>query len=49
MENILQINEKVIKDQLGELVKGTIEETLNSMLDAEADSICNAQKYEHTA
>ncbi len=48
MEKILQINEQVIKDQLGELVKGTIEETLNAMLDAEADVMCNAQKYEHT-
>jgi len=33
---------------LGEFVRGTVEETLNAMLDAEADAICNAQKYEHT-
>lgn len=48
MDKILQINENVVKDQLGDLVRGTVEDTLNAMLDAEADSICNAQKYEHT-
>jgi transposase-like protein len=30
------------------VVKSTVEETLNSMLDAEADRLCNAGKYEHT-
>jgi transposase-like protein len=29
--------------------RGTVEETLNSMLDAEADSLCNAAGYERTA
>jgi transposase-like protein len=45
--NIIEINEEKIKDQLGEFVRGTVEETLNALLDAEADAICNAQKYEH--
>ncbi len=45
--NIIEINEEKIKDHLGEFVRGTVEETLNAMLDAEADAICNAQKYEH--
>lgn len=48
MEKILQINEEVVRDQLGELVRGSVEETLNSLLDAEADRMCNAQRYEHT-
>ena len=47
-DRIIEINEEKIKDHLGEFVKGTVEETLNAMLDAEADAICNAQKYEHT-
>lgn len=34
---IIEINEEKIKDHLGQFVKNTIEETLNSMLDAEAD------------
>jgi len=45
---IIEINEEKIKDHLGEFVKNTIEETLNAMLDAEADTICNAQRYERS-
>ena len=47
--NVIEINESQIQDHLGELVRGTVEETLNSMLDAEADSLCNAARYERTA
>lgn len=45
---IIEVNEEKIKQHLGEFVRGTVEETLNAMLDAEADAICNAQKYKHT-
>lgn len=45
---IIQIDEGQIKDHLGELVRGTVEETLNSMLDAEADQLCNASRYERS-
>lgn len=31
------------------MVRSTVEETLNSMLDAEADRLCNAEKYQRTA
>jgi transposase-like protein len=27
---------------------GTVEETLNALLDAEADRLCNAQRYERS-
>lgn len=47
-EKIVQINEEVVKNHLGELVRTSVEETLNGLLDAEADRICNAQRYEHT-
>jgi hypothetical protein len=30
-------------------VRGTVEETLNALLDAEADRLCNAQRYERSA
>jgi putative transposase len=46
---IIQINEDRVKDHLGEIVKGTVQETLNAMLDAEADLLCNAQRYERSA
>src|SRR5262249_4095881 len=31
------------------VVRGTVEETLNALLDAEADRLCNAQRYERSA
>jgi hypothetical protein len=30
------------------VVRGTVEETLNALLDAEADRLCNAQRYERS-
>lgn len=45
---VIQIDEGQIKDHLGELVRGTVEETLNRLLDAEADQLCNAARYERT-
>ena len=45
---VIEINEAQIHDHLGELVRGTVEETLNAMLDAEADNLCNAARYERT-
>jgi putative transposase len=45
---IIEINEEKIKDHLGIFVRNTVEETLNAMLEAEADEICNAQRYERT-
>src|SRR5215470_5829638 len=32
-----------------ERIYGTVEETLNALLDAEADRLCNAQRYERSA
>lgn len=46
--NVVQIDEKRIHDHLGELVRGTVEETLNSLLDAEADALCGAQRHERS-
>ena len=45
---IIQIDEGMIKDHLGKIVKGTVEETLNALLDADAERLCNAGKYERT-
>ena len=49
MGKIIQVDEEGVKDHLGEIVKGTVQETLNAMLDAEADHLCNAQRYERSA
>jgi transposase-like protein len=45
---VIQIDEERIQQHLGELVRGTVEETLNKLLDAEADQLCNAARYERT-
>lgn len=36
-DNIIQFNEQVIKTELKDLVKQSVEETLNSLLDQEAE------------
>jgi len=36
---IIQINEAQIKDHLGEIVGGTVQETLNALLDEEASRL----------
>ena len=37
-EKIVQLNEGVIKSQIKELVRGSVEETLNELLEKEAES-----------
>ena len=44
----IEIDEAKVTEHLGEIVRGTVEETLNSLLDAEADRLCNAKRYERT-
>jgi len=46
--NVIQIDESRIRDHLGELVRDTVEETLNQLLDAEAEQLCHAARYERT-
>ena len=48
MGEIIHLNEPEIKQQLGEMVRKSVEETLNAMLDAEADDITQAHRYERT-
>ena len=45
---VIQIDEARIRDHLGEMVRGTVEEALNATLEAEADWLCGASKYERT-
>jgi hypothetical protein len=48
MGQVIQIDEARIRDHLGEMVRGTVEETLNALLDAEADRLCGASRYERS-
>ena len=45
-EKIVQLNEAVIKSELKELVRGSVEETLNELLEAEAEKLTQAARYE---
>jgi transposase-like protein len=45
---VVQIDEGRIQAHLDEVVRATVEETLNGLLDAEADRLCGARKYERT-
>lgn len=47
-KKIVSINEALVQDNLNEMVRSTVEQTLNDMLDAEADQLCNASRYERT-
>lgn len=48
-KKIIDINEQEVKDHLAVVVKNTVEETLNGLLEAEADAICKAARYERSA
>ncbi len=48
LNKVVQIDEARIRDHLSEIVRGSVEETLNAMLDAEADALCGAQRYERS-
>ena len=45
-EKIVQLNEEVIKGQIKELVHGSVEETLSELLEAEAEKLTPAARYE---
>jgi putative transposase len=48
LSNVITINDEQIRGHLDRVVRGTVEETLNALSDAEADRLCNAQRYERT-
>lgn len=48
-ENIIQVNNEYIHTELKNLVRKSVEETLNAMLDCEADQLVNAERYSRDA
>ena len=48
-EKIVQLNEEIIKGQIKELVRGSVEETLNELLEKEAESLTQAARYERSS
>jgi len=47
-DKIIHLNEGAIKQELKELVRHTVEETLNNLLEQEAADLTNAGRYERT-
>lgn len=47
-KKIVQLNEEVIKGELKDLVRNSVEETLNGLLEQEAQQLTNAARYERS-
>ena len=48
LSHVIKIYAARIQQHQGETVRSTVEQTLNGMLEAEADQLCNVRRYEHT-
>jgi transposase-like protein len=48
LSKVIKIDEARIQNHLDLMVRSTVEQTLNGLLDAEADRLCNAKRYEHS-
>jgi putative transposase len=49
LDNVINIDQDQLTGHVGEIVRSTVEQTLNSLLDTEADRLCNASRYERSA
>ncbi|QDT73404.1 Transposase, Mutator family [Lacipirellula limnantheis] len=46
--SVIQVDESRIRGHVDEVVRSSVEATLNGLLDAEADQLCRAERYERT-
>ena len=46
LSKVIRIDESDIQGRLDKMVRGNVEETLNGLLEAEADEMCKTQQYE---
>ena len=49
VSGMVQVDEEAVRGHLDEVVRTSVEQTLNGLLAAEADRLCWAQKYERSA
>jgi transposase-like protein len=49
LKGAIQVNEQELRGHIDETVRSSVEETLNALLDAEAESQCGAKRYERSA
>ncbi len=47
--DVIRVDEGQVRAHVDELVRASVEETLNGLLDAEADELCGAARYERSA
>jgi len=46
---IIHIEHEELTQHLDKIVRGTVEDTLNALLDSEADRLCQANRYQRSA
>ena len=46
---VIAVDEEELRTHVSEVVRQSVEETLNGLLDAEADTLCQARRYERNA
>ena len=46
--SMIKIDNELVHNHLNELVLETVEQTLNGLLEAEAESLCGAARYERS-
>jgi hypothetical protein len=47
-KEVIKIDEGKVRQHVEEVVRQSVEETLNGLLDAEADELCGAKRYERS-
>ena len=46
--SVISLDEQELRGHLDEVVRTSVEETLNGVLEAEADQLCQTKRYERT-
>ena len=47
-QDVIRVDEDQVRSHVDQVVRATVEETLNSLLNAEADELCGARRYERS-
>lgn len=48
MGEVIHIDQAMVREHLDRIVVNTVQDTLNALLDAEADRLCGAGRYERS-
>ena len=49
LEGVIRVDESEIRSHVDQVVRQSVEETLNGLLEAEAEQLCQAKRYERSA